>query len=211
MTDTPVESADSGGEPVLAGSPVAGSPVAGSSVDGSTEHSRADSARVAVTPVPSLVPSLLIAAILLAADQITKIWAVGRLSRGRTIDLVGSLRFNLVFNEGMAFSRFRGIGQYIGVLAMMVVIFLAVSLRRADSKLGAMATGMIIGGAIGNIVDRLFRGDGWLKGGVVDFIDLQWWPIFNVADIGVTVGGVLLVLSSLLRSRVSTPTSVVAQ
>ncbi len=201
MTDTPVESADSGDEPVDAGS----------STDGSIEQTSSEAVQGAVAPVPTLVPSLLIAAVVIAVDQVTKVWAVGRLSGGRTIDLIGSLRFNLVFNEGMAFSRFRGIGQYIGVLALVVVCFLAVSLRRADSKLSAMATGMIIGGAIGNVLDRLFRGDGWMKGGVVDFIDVQWWPIFNVADIGVSVGGVVLVLGSLLRSRVSTPTSVVAQ
>ena len=207
MTDTPVDSADaadSGDDPVDLASTVDVSR-ASEPIDQSPEHPAGGHAS------PSLGPSLLIAAIVIAADQATKIWAVGRLSRGRTIDLVGSLRFNLVFNEGMAFSRFRGIGQYIGVLAMEVVVFLAVSLRRSDSKLSAMATGMIIGGAIGNIIDRLFRGTGWLKGGVVDFIDLQWWPIFNVADIGVTVGGLLLVLSSLLRSRAHSPTSVVAQ
>ena len=207
MTDSPVDSADSGDEPVGAVPAVDVDSTDGSS--GST--TQAYSARGTVASVPSLVPSLLIAVIVIAADQATKIWAVGRLSRGRTIDLVGSLRFNLVFNQGMAFSRFRGIGQYVGVLAMVVVCFLAVSLRRSESKLSAMATGMIIGGAIGNIIDRLFRGSGWLKGGVVDFIDVQWWPIFNVADIGVTVGGVLLVLGSLLRSRMPSPNSVVAQ
>ena len=207
MTDSPVDSADSGDEPVGAVPAVDVDSTDGSI--GST--TQAYSARGTVASVPSLVPSLLIAAIVIAADQATKIWAVGRLSRGRTIDLVGSLRFNLVFNQGMAFSRFRGIGQYVGVLAMVVVCFLAVSLRRSESKLSAMATGMIIGGAIGNIIDRLFRGSGWLKGGVVDFIDVQWWPIFNVADIGVTVGGVLLVLGSLLRSRMPSPNSVVAQ
>ena len=194
MTDSPVDSADSGDEPVGAVPAVDVDSTDGSI--GST--TQAYSARGTVASV-------------IAADQATKVWAVGRLSRGRTVDLVGSLRFNLVFNQGMAFSRFRGIGQYIGVLAMVVVCFLAVSLRRSDSKLSAMATGMIIGGAIGNIIDRLFRGSGWLKGGVVDFIDVQWWPIFNVADIGVTVGGVLLVLGSLLRSRMPSPNSVVAQ
>ena len=56
---------------------------------------------------------------------------------------------------------------------------------------------MVMGGAAGNVVDRLFRGSGWFRGAVVDFIDLRWWPVFNVADIGVTVGGLLLVAGSL--------------
>ena len=59
-----------------------------------------------------------------------------------------------------------------------------------------LAVGLIVGGALGNITDRLLRGEGWLRGGVVDFIDVQWWPIFNVADIAVTTGGALLLLTS---------------
>ena len=55
-------------------------------------------------------------------------------------------------------------------------------------------------GRVGNLLDRLFREPGWLRGAVVDFIDLQWWPIFNVADICVTVGGALLLFTSLQGS-----------
>ena len=56
--------------------------------------------------------------------------------------------------------------------------------------LSAVGIGLVIGGAIGNVLDRLFRaGDGFLGGAVVDFIDLQWWPVFNVADMAITVGG----------------------
>jgi signal peptidase II len=55
----------------------------------------------------------------------------------------------------------------------------------------------VIGGSVGNVVDRLFRNDGWFDGAVVDFIDLQWWPIFNVADIGIVIGGGILLLLTL--------------
>jgi signal peptidase II len=55
----------------------------------------------------------------------------------------------------------------------------------------------VVGGAAGNVCDRLFRGEAWFRGAVVDFIDLQWWPVFNIADIGVTVGGILLVVASI--------------
>ena len=67
----------------------------------------------------------------------------------------------------------------------------------ASPCLARVSAGLLIGGALGNLVDRVFRGDGWLHGAVVDFIDVQWWPIFNVADIGVTCGAVLFALSSL--------------
>ena len=80
-----------------------------------------------------------------------------------------------------------------------MIVVLLVSLRRTGSMLSAVGIGLVIGGAIGNVSDRLFRaGDGFLGGAVVDFIDLQWWPVFNVADMAVTVGGVILVLGSLL-------------
>lgn len=149
----------------------------------------------------SLLPTILVAAAVVLLDQLTKHWAVNRLSGGRMIDLVGSLRFNLTFNSGMAFGRGQGLGPVIGVVALVVVTVLLVGLRREGSRLGDVAAGLVIGGALGNIIDRLFRGDGWFHGSVVDFIDVQWWPIFNVADMGVTIGGVLLVLSSLMGGR----------
>jgi signal peptidase II len=141
---------------------------------------------------------LLIAAFVLVLDQLTKHWAVNALADGHTIDVVGSLRFNLAFNKGMAFSQGEGWGPVIGVVALVVIVVLLVSIGETQSRWYPLAVGMIIGGAVGNVADRLFRGDAWLRGGVVDFIDVQWWPIFNVADIGVTVGGALLLLTSLL-------------
>lgn len=140
---------------------------------------------------------LLIAVIVVAVDQITKHWALNALADGHTIDLVWTLRFNLAFNTGMAFSQGDGLGPAIGVVALIVVVVLLVSLGRGGSRWSVLAVGMVVGGAVGNVVDRLFRGDGWMNGAVVDFIDPQWFPIFNVADIGVTVGGALLVLTYL--------------
>lgn len=142
--------------------------------------------------------SLIVAAVWLAVDQATKSWAVARLSRDRMIHVVGSLRFNLSYNSGMAFGTGKGFGPVLGVLALVVVVYLLVGLRTESSRLSLVAVGMVMGGAAGNVVDRLFRGNGWLRGAVVDFIDLRWWPVFNVADIGVTVGGVLLVIGSFL-------------
>ncbi len=144
---------------------------------------------------------LAVAAVVVLVDQLTKHWAVNELAGGRTIDLVGSLRFNLAFNTGMAFSQGSGFGPLIAVVGLVVIVVLLVSVGRATSPLYPAAVGLIVGGAVGNILDRLLRGEGWLRGGVVDFIDLQWWPIFNVADMCVTVGGVLLLLSTINGGR----------
>ena len=97
----------------------------------------------------------------------------------------------------MAFSQGTGLGPIIGVVALFVIVGLLITVGRSTSRWYPLAVGLIIGGALGNVIDRLVRGEGWLRGGVVDFIDVQWWPIFNVADIAVSVGGVLLLLTSL--------------
>lgn len=147
----------------------------------------------------------LIAVAIVVVDQATKHWALNALGGGRTIDIVGSLRFNLAFNTGMAFAKGRGMGPIIAVIGVIVVAYLLVGLRR-DTPSGAVLVGMVAGGAAGNIVDRLFRGEGWLQGAVVDFIDLQWWPIFNVADAAIVVGAAALVIVSLLPDKSSPET-----
>jgi signal peptidase II len=144
----------------------------------------------------------------LLVDQLTKTWALNSLT-GRDIDIVGSLRFNLAYNTGTAFSLGGGLGPWIAVLALVVVGVLVWQGRSVRTRLGAVALAMIVGGALGNVLDRAFRSGlggerGFMQGAVVDFIDLQWWPIFNVADIGIVVGGILLVISS-FRSPADDP------
>lgn len=143
---------------------------------------------------------LAIAAAVLLVDQVTKHWALNALADGHVVDVIGSLRFNLAFNEGMAFSQAKGWGPVIAVVALVVVVALLVSVGRSTSRWYPWAVGLVVGGALGNVVDRLFREDAWLRGRVVDFIDLQWWPIFNVADVGITVGGVLLLLTGVFAA-----------
>ncbi len=143
-----------------------------------------------------------VAAVVVAVDQLTKSWAVNALA-DRDIDLVWTLRLNLTFNAGMAFSQGRGLGPVIGVLALVVVVVLLASLRKGGSVLSAVAVGLVIGGAAGNVIDRLFRAGegGFLSGRVVDFIDLQWWPVFNLADASIVVGAVLLLIASFVSAR----------
>ena len=132
------------------------------------------------------------------ADQLSKAWAVSSLD-DRTIDVVWTLRFHLTMNYGASFSLGSGFGAWIGLLALVVVGVLVWKGGSVRSRLGAVALGMIVGGALGNVLDRAFRSDsGFFQGGVVDFIDFQWWPVFNIADIGVVCGAILLVISTLL-------------
>jgi signal peptidase II len=155
---------------------------------------------VRLRPRPQWGLASAIVVALVIADQITKTWALNRLDAGRVIDVVWTLRFNLAFNTGMAFSRGPGLGPIIGVVSVIVVAVLVVSIRRSASTLRTVASASVIGGALGNIIDRLFRGEGWMRGAVVDFIDLQWWPIFNIADIAIVLGGVALVVAMSRRA-----------
>ena len=135
------------------------------------------------------------AALVLALDQLTKWWAVEVLDT-RTIELVGSLRLSVTVNYGSAFSLANGRGPLISLLALAIVAVLLRSGRNARTVPLAVAIGLVLGGAVGNLVDRAFRpGDGFLGGGVVDFVDLQWWPVFNLADAAIVVGAVLLFLA----------------
>jgi signal peptidase II len=144
--------------------------------------------------------SALIALAVVVVDQLTKQWALSALD-DRNIDLFWTLRLNLVLNSGMAFGQADGWGPVIGVVAIGVIVVLLVSLRSGSGWLGTIGVGLVVGGAVGNLLDRLFRGDGWLRGPVVDFVDFQWFPVFNVADIAINVGAGLLILGAVLSDR----------
>jgi signal peptidase II len=141
--------------------------------------------------------SLLVAVVIIVLDQLSKAWALRDLADGHIIHVIWTLQFNLTYNRGMAFSRGTGLGPIIGVMALVVVVMLLLSLRRADNSLTRLATGLIIGGAIGNILDRLFRGSGWMRGAVIDFIDFQWWPVFNIADMAIMIGAATMIVAML--------------
>ena len=134
-------------------------------------------------------------------DQVTKSWAVSALADGHVIHVVGSLQFSLGFNSGFAFSQGQSMGPVVGVFAIIAVLFLLRAVRKATTRISALALCAIVAGAIGNIADRIFRGEGWLHGRVVDFIDVQWWPVFNVADSSITVGACALIAAMLMEAR----------
>jgi signal peptidase II len=150
-----------------------------------------------------------IAAFVLLVDQLTKEWALRRLQAtscsvpDACIELILGARFRLHFNTGAAFSSGTGFGSIIGAIAIALVVFLFYLSSQRSDRLGITLLGGIAGGALGNIWDRVFRADdGLLSGAVIDFIDLGWWPVFNVADMAI-VGGVvaLLVLTLFEENR----------
>jgi len=141
-----------------------------------------------------------VAAAVVVADKLSKWWAVDRLSRG-PITIVDHIQLALTRNSGGAFGLGSGFVPMVvlAVIALAVVVFVVG--RSIDRTPIAVALGLVLGGALGNLADRVFRAPGFGRGSVVDFVDLHWWPVFNVADAAITCGCVLLVLMSFGRSR----------
>ncbi len=142
----------------------------------------------------------------LVADQLSKSWAVDRLSPENSdgIHVVGDLWFRLAFNKGMAFSRWQGGGPIIALIAVAIIGVLAWYARLIHRRPQLVLIGVVMGGAAGNLVDRIARsGEGFLGGRVVDFIYVGWWPTFNVADAAIVVGGIALAV--LLSFQPETP------
>lgn len=144
--------------------------------------------------------SLVVAGLVVVIDQLSKWWAVSALAGG-PIDIWWTLRLNLVYNFGMAFGQGRGFGPLISVIGLVIVAVLLVSVARGSRELNWVGVGLVVGGAIGNIADRLIRDPYWLRGGVVDFIDLQWFPVFNFADVAINIGAAILILFALIEGR----------
>ena len=143
--------------------------------------------------------AFLAGAAVIVLDQLTKWWALGVLDDG-SIDLVWTLRLHLVHNSGAAFGRGQGLGPLLTVLIVIVVVFLVRYASRTDDFVTRCIVGAIVGAALSNLVDRVCRADdGLFSGAVVDFVDLQWWPVFNLADAVIVVSGILLVLRGWVR------------
>jgi signal peptidase II len=144
-----------------------------------TSTTGVDTAPVA-KPAIRLRLLLSVAAVVLALDLITKVLAVRWLTPGQPVSIIGdTVTWTLVRNSGAAFSMATGYTWVLTLVATGVVI------------------GMILGGAMGNLIDRFFRSPGPLRGHVVDFFSVGWWPVFNVADPAVVGGAILLVALSL--------------
>jgi signal peptidase II len=154
--------------------------------------------------VPKVRLLSLIAVLVLAADLVTKVAAVAQLEGREPVQLLGGLVYlQLVRNPGAAFSLATGYTWLLTIVAAAVVVVIIRVARRLRSTGWAVALGLVLGGAMGNLTDRIFRAPGPLQGHVVDFVsvfapDGRVWPVFNVADSSIVSGGVLLVLLALL-------------
>jgi len=145
-----------------------------------------------------------VAVIVVIVDQIAKAWAVRtmlpRMSAGGDgpIEIIGNfLKLTYVENTGAAFGLGSGLTVVFSLIALGVVIAILRMAPRLGSLPWAIALGGLLGGAVGNLVDRLTREPGPGRGYVVDFIELPYWPVFNVADMFVVGSAILMVLLSI--------------
>jgi signal peptidase II len=128
-----------------------------------------------------------------ALDQVTKIMAVAWLRDGQVVEVVdGILRLRLVRNPGAAFSFATDLTIVLTAVAATVVVVIMRLSRRLTSPSWAVALGGLLGGALGNLTDRIFREPAPFRGHVIDFLELPNWPVFNVADSAI-VGSAVLV------------------
>lgn len=152
----------------------------------------------------SMLPWLGLATIILLADQFTKTLILGYYQLGDSTQVLSFFNVVRVHNSGAAFSFLAGAGGWqrwfftgIGVVATVFIIWMLRS--HAGQKLFAFALACILGGAVGNVVDRVMHGY------VVDFLDFHWgamhFPAFNVADSGITIGAACLIMDEILRVR----------
>ena len=136
-----------------------------------------------------------VAAVTLVADQASKVWALAALTPGEPIDLLGHyVRLNIIRNPGAAFSIGNQATWLLTLVAVGVAIVIVMSIRKLGHRGWAICLGLILGGAVGNLIDRFFREPGIGRGHVVDFIDYGGLFIGNIADIAIVVAAVLIAI-----------------
>lgn len=145
---------------------------------------------------PVLVIVLVLGGAIALIDQLSKNWAEANLPLLDPQPVLGEfLQFTLLYNSGAAWGMGSGITPVVTVLQIGIAIGVVVfAVRAVRSPWYALALAMILGGALGNIHDRLLRLPGPFRGEVVDFLELPNWPVFNIADMGVVGGAILVVL-----------------
>ena len=146
-----------------------------------------------------LITLFSLSAVVLVLDQVSKAWAVSSLVENERHDLVGNLLgFQLVFNPGAALSIATGMTWVLTIVATVVIVVVVRASRRIGSWAWAVALGLLLGGALGNLIDRLVREPGLARGEVVDFIAYADWFVGNVADIAIVSAAVLVVILAAL-------------
>ncbi|MDO5629666.1 MAG: signal peptidase II [Mobilicoccus sp.] len=139
-----------------------------------------------------------LAAVVWAADQMTKEWALAEFAQGEAVPFIGELlQFTLVFNPGAAFSMGTGFTPILSTIMAIVTLAIVVAATRVQSRWWAVALGLLLGGALGNLTDRLTRPPGFGHRHVVDFLMLPNFPVFNVADSFISTAAVLIVIAAI--------------
>jgi signal peptidase II len=156
-------------------------------------------------PEPRIKLLGVLAACVLAVDVLTKVLSVAFLERAEPIRLFGGVLYlTFVRNPGAAFGLAEGMTWILALIALGVVGFILWIARNLRSTGWAVGLGLVLGGAVGNLVDRLFREPGPMRGHVVDFLSLfdpfgQVWPVFNVADMAIVCGGATIIVLALMQ------------
>jgi signal peptidase II len=143
-----------------------------------------------------------VAVVGLALDVVTKALAVSRLQPGQPVRLIdGLLTLRLIRNAGAAFSQGERFTAFFAVVAVLVLAFVGFRLVPRLRHAGwAVALGLLCAGVAGNLTDRIFRSPGVLRGHVVDFLQLPYWPIFNVADMCITAAAVMVIVLAVVKN-----------
>jgi lipoprotein signal peptidase len=139
----------------------------------------------------------LVAVTVIVADLVTKLAVVANMVQGEQRNVVGTLlRLDYTRNPGAAFSFGEGMTAVFALVAIAVAVAIVRTARQLRSLTWAITLGLLLGGALGNLGDRIFRSPGFLRGYVVDWIQLPHWPVFNLADSAIVCGGFLAVTLS---------------
>lgn len=147
----------------------------------------------------SLYVALLITAtVVVVVDQITKSLALEKLADGPIDVIEGVVTLRLTYNPGGAFGVLQGVPNFFLIATVVIAIFILYWARTVQSTAWAIPLGLVLGGGLGNLFDRVLRDT---DGRVVDFVDLQVWPVFNVADSAITIGVLALLVMSFLAER----------
>jgi signal peptidase II len=134
-------------------------------------------------------------------DRITKVLAERHLQGREPVELIpGVFQLQFTTNPGGAFGLFGGLTWLFVTASIAVILVIVFVSRNLPSRVSAVGLGLILGGALGNLTDRLVRGPGF-SGEVVDFLDFRVWPVFNVADSAIVIGALILVVGGLRRDR----------
>lgn len=128
----------------------------------------------------------------IAVDQLTKAIAERVFIAGPRDVIPGLLDFRFAENPGASFSSFQNSGPFLGLAAVGAAALVVYMMEQSHSAGERAGLGLILGGALGNLVDRIVRGEGFLDGAVIDWINFRNFPTFNIADSAITIGAVIL-------------------